>query len=122
MTVATQIERRRAQPAPPAPERTISGKTCTLPDDQVRIVRMLPAWKNQAIWFAVGRCGMCYLPDGRRAFLLDFGIPGVAGEACRDFAFDTLDEIESFLGWLPLLREIKTLITATEQEERAYHG
>jgi hypothetical protein len=50
---------------------------------------------------------MCYQPDGRRAFLLDFAIPGVAGEACRDFAFDTLEEIESFLGFLPFLREAK---------------
>jgi hypothetical protein len=107
MTASTQIDRRRAKPAPPAAERTISGKICSLPDDQVRIVRMLPAWKNQAIWFAVGRCGMCYQRDGRRAFLLDFAVPGVAGEACRKFAFDTLEEIESFLGFLPFLREAK---------------
>jgi hypothetical protein len=111
MSASTQIDRRRAQPATPTPERTISGKTCTLPDDQVRIVRMLPSWKNQAIWFAVGHCGMCYQPDGRRAFLLDFAIPGVAGEACRDFAFDTLEEIESFLGFLPFRREAKAWLT-----------
>lgn len=115
MSAATQIERRRAHVSSPEPERTVSGRTCTLPDDQVRIVRMLPAWKNQAIWFAVGRCGMCYQRDGRRAFLLDFAVPGVAGEACREFAFDTLEEIESFLGWLPALREMRSLLNEERQ-------
>src|SRR5258708_5817591 len=88
------------------PDRTWTAKTCKLPEDEVRIVRYLSSWCNVAIWFCVGTCGMSYRKDdGARTFLLDFPKPGVAGEACKPYAFDSLDEAEAFLNRLPDLRE-----------------
>ena len=73
-------------------------KPALLDDETLRICRILPTWKDSAVFLVVTRSGMCLRrKDGKRTYLFCFDKDRCLTATGKPFAFNSRKEAERFI-------------------------